>query len=70
MGRTLGAKDTKPRKRRQWEWQEERIFNFAEVLKKRTYTEEIRRIMELALKGNHHTDLLEVMMMFKRLKNL
>jgi hypothetical protein len=50
--------------------EEERVINFPEILKRRTYTEEIRRIMSLAFKGNHHADLFEVMMMFKRIKNL
>jgi hypothetical protein len=50
--------------------EEEKVINFPEILKKRTYTEEIKRIMGLALKGNHHADLFEVMMMFKRIKNL
>ena len=71
MGRTFGAKDLRPRKKRAWETREEnRIIDFPEALKKQTYTEEIKRIMGLALKGNHHADLYEVMMMFKRIKNL
>lgn len=48
----------------------EKVVNFPEILKRKTYTDEIKRIMGLAFKGNHHADLLEVMMMFKRIKNL
>jgi len=71
MGRTLGAKDTRPRKKRQCVWREERnVIDFPEILKKRTYTEEIKRIMGLAFKGNHHADLFELIMCFKRIKNL
>ena len=71
MGRPLWAKDTRPRKKRQWERIEEnRVIDFPEVLKKRTYTEEIKRIIGLAFKGNHHADLFELIMCFKRIKNL
>lgn len=78
MARTVGAKDLRPRRRRQWEAQadknevqeEKNVIAFPERLKKQTYKEEIKRIMTLAFKGDHHADLLEVMMMFKRIKNL
>lgn len=71
MARTAGAKDLRPRRRRQWEAQEEKnLISFPEILKKQTYKEEIKRIMMLAFKGDHHADLFEVMMMFKRIKNL
>ena len=50
--------------------EEERVRNFPEILKRKTYTDEIKRIVGLAYKGNHHADLYEVMMMFKRIKNL
>ena len=48
--------------------EQEQIVNFSDILRKRTYADEIRRLVNQALKQNLHADLLEVMMMFKRIK--
>ena len=69
MGRTLGAKDTRPRKKRVWPM-DDNLVSFPGLLRKRTYCDGIKRIMDKAIQGNHEADLYEVMMMFKRLKNL
>jgi hypothetical protein len=71
VARTKGALDRRPRRRRQYEVIAEKyVIDFPILLRKKTYREEIKRIMLLAFKGDHHADLLEVMMMFKRIKNL